>query len=172
MIRNRVVSGGALVSIMLVISIVGIACGGSASQPAGSPAASGPASSENGSGAEGQAYRSVVVQRIDSLDQSLEELSVLLLAPQMRDPDWKSRVETELSTWRDAAAEARGLTPPDAYRAFHEKYLAGLSQFEEGAGYLETGIANQNLSAVGEARGQIMMAGKTVSDASSLLPKQ
>ncbi|HEU4793360.1 MAG TPA: hypothetical protein VFS96_06865 [Nitrolancea sp.] len=177
MVRKRGIAGGALVAIIFVVSMVGIACGGSTSQPAGSPASSGAGaagqtSSATGSAADGQDYRSIVVQRTKTLQQSSEELSVLLISPQMRDSDWKSQVTKELSTWSNASAEAQQLTPPDGYRAFHEKYLAGLSQFEDAADYLQTGIANQNLSAVGDARGQITLAGKTIKDASSLLPKQ
>lgn len=170
MVRNRGITGGALVAIILVISIVGIACGGSSSQPAGSPASSGDGAA--GSGANGQDYRSIVVQRTKTLEQSNEQLGVLLISPQFRDPAWKSQVDAELNKWSNASAEAQQLTPPDAYRAFHEKYLAGLATFERAANNLGRAILNQNISAVADARGQMMMAAKTISDASSQLPKQ
>ncbi len=170
MVRNRGLAGGALVAIMLVISIVATACGGTASQPAGSPASSGDGTVAAGS--SGHDYRSIVAQRTKTLEESVEQLNVLLFSPQFRDPDWKAQVDTELSKWNDASAEAQQLTPPDAYRAFHEKYLAGLSDFERAADNLSRAILNQNVSAVASARGQMIMAGKAISNASSLLPKQ
>jgi hypothetical protein len=170
MVRNRGLAGGALVAIMLVISILGIACGGPSSQPAGSPASSGDGAAAPG--ASGHDYRSIVVQRTKTLEQSMEQISVLLLSPQFRDPDWKAQVDTELSKWSNASTEAQQLTPPDAYRAFHEKYLAGLSDFERAANNLGRAILNQNVSAVADARGRMMMAAKTISDASSSMPKQ
>ncbi len=170
MVRNRGLAGGALVAIMLVISIVATACGGTASQPARSPAASGDGAAASGS--SGQDYRSIVVQRTKTLEQSNEQLNVLLISPQFRDPDWKAQVDTELSKWSNASAEAQQLTPPDAYRGFHEKYLAGLSDFERAANNLNRAILNQNVSAVANARGQMMMAAKAISDAASSLPKK
>ena len=174
MLRKRGIAGGALVAAILIIGIVGIACGGRAGQPAGSPVSSGAAgsaSSANGSASTGQDYRSVVIQRTKSLQQSLEDLNVLLQSPQFRDPSWKAQVAKELDAWNSAYSEAQKLTPPDAYRAFHEKYLAGLAQFRDAADYLQKGIDNQNFSAVGEAIGKVTVAGKTIWDASGLLPK-
>lgn len=171
MVRKRGIAGGALVAILLLSLMVGIACGGGAGEPAGSPESSG--AGDAGPAANGQDYRSIVVQRTKTLEQSVEQLNALLQAPQFRDPAWESQVATELSTWSSASAEARTLTPPDDYRAFHEKYLAGLSQFEDAADYLQKAIDNQNLSAIGDARGQMILAGRMiVVEASSLLPKE
>lgn len=167
-------AGVMLIAIIFVISMAIAACGGSAAQPGGSPASSAAssASSATGSPTEGQDYRSIVVQQSKKLQSSLEDLIALLQSPQFKDPQWNAQVTADLNTWSSAYTQAQTLTPPDAYRAFHEKYLSGLTQFKDGADYLQKAIDNQNFSAVDDAVGQMTVAGRTINNASTLLPKQ
>lgn len=99
------------------------------------------------------AYRAVMVRHAESLSSSTAALGDLFDPPRYGDSAWVERVAATVLVWPQVDREARALTPPADYAAFHARYLAMTALLSKAADDFAYGAAipDEQMVAVGWA---------------------
>ncbi len=128
-------------------------------------------SEPSGATAEEQAFAATIVHQSKTMADSFRRFAELAHDPKFFDDTWKLNVAVELATWRTTYSEAQKLTPPSAFEPMHQKYLDGLSKFNDASVHVAQGIDDLDPDALGTAAQKIQDGNQLIQEATAMLPR-
>ncbi|MCM8745831.1 hypothetical protein NET03_04745 [Thermomicrobium sp. CFH 73360] len=128
-----------------------------------------------GLSAEELQYLSVVLGQSKRMQDSLQRLSDPLEQAQsdpyvIFTPAWRAKVAVELAIWKSTYEEARNLTPPPRFAAFHQTYVSALEQFSLAADDFAYGIDHLDARRISVAASRLEEGGRLLQEAMKQMP--
>ena len=128
-----------------------------------------------GLSADEQAYLAVVVDQLERMYDSLQRFSDPLNEAQrdpyvILDPGWKLKVATELAIWQATYNEAKNLTPPPRFAAFHQTYVSALEQFSLAADDFAYGVDHLDPGRINAAASRLQEGTRLLQEAMKQMP--
>jgi endonuclease YncB( thermonuclease family) len=80
-----------------------------------------------------QAYATEIAGQSQLMQTSLSEVTRLSRSPQLFNETWRLQYAIQLAAWKVAHESARKLSPPPRFRAFHDRWVAALAEFDRAA---------------------------------------
>lgn len=118
---------------------------------------------------EEQSYISFLRSNANTMDDALEEISTLMIAPQIGVDEWIFNVANQLNIMRFAHDEVSQLNPPTSMAHIHSKYMQAMNNFNDATYLLASGIDNMDVDKIEEATAKMELGAQYIEETADLL---